>query len=286
MQFRCETSGFMNGERSYEVIVTDDGNDESAKAMIADRFSWAAWTRGPRRGPAANRNHGAQTAHGEWVVFIDDDCLADPNWLVEISKHAILRKADVVEGRTVIPDKRDNPFLHVVENETGNCYWSCNLAVRRTRFIQIGGFDELFLQAGGEDMEFAWRIKQQGLAAVFEPKAVVLHPQRRFSVKSFLKRVPLLKWSLLYYQRTGQAPANGSSAARIASAVVCRHLMFLVRETWHTLSCRVISGWRTRWFNICWGWLVLPVQLPHLLWWEFQFRRSSSALFRHRSDAQ
>jgi glycosyltransferase involved in cell wall biosynthesis len=65
----------------YEVIVTDDGSKTTAKEMICDRYPWAKWVAGPRKGPAANRNNGAQYGQGEWLVFTDDDCLPDPNWL-------------------------------------------------------------------------------------------------------------------------------------------------------------------------------------------------------------
>src|SRR5688500_16589114 len=59
----------------YEVIVTDDGRDTTAEAMIRDQFSFVRWVRGPQRGPAANRNNGVKHARGEWVVFTDDDCV-------------------------------------------------------------------------------------------------------------------------------------------------------------------------------------------------------------------
>ena len=261
---------------SYQVIVTDDGRRVSAEALVRERFPWAQWTQGPGRGPAANRNHGARQATGEWVVFIDDDCVADPGWLAAVARHAVNPALEVIEGRTITPDKRDNPFLHGVENETGGCYWSCNLAVRRSPFLNIGGFDEAFLQAGGEDMEFAWRLQERGLRACFEPDALVLHPQRRYSVAGFLKRVPLLKWSLLHYQKTGQAPPEGSPTGTIAAAVVRRHLTSLARQTWRDLVGKNPGGWRTRFFNVAWAWLVLPYQLPHLLWWEFQFRRDTA----------
>src|SRR5688500_16117871 len=65
----------------YEVIVTDDGSITTAEAMIREKFSWARWTQGPRKGPAANRNHGASLAQGEWIAFTDDDCLPSSRWL-------------------------------------------------------------------------------------------------------------------------------------------------------------------------------------------------------------
>ena len=172
----------------YEVIVSDDGGGENAEAMLRDRYPWARWTAGPRRGPAANRNHGARQARGEWLAFIDDDCVADHGWLEALVREAAAGERDVIEGRTMVPNKRDSPFLHAVENSTGGCYWSCNLAVRREEFWRIGGFDERFLAAGGEDMEFAWRMRREGLRPCFNPDAVVLHPQRAYSAGGFLRR--------------------------------------------------------------------------------------------------
>jgi glycosyltransferase involved in cell wall biosynthesis len=60
---------------SYEVIVTDDGSRSIAEALIRDVYPWVRWYPGPRRGPAANRNSGARKAEGEWVLFLDDDCV-------------------------------------------------------------------------------------------------------------------------------------------------------------------------------------------------------------------
>ena len=60
---------------SYEVIVTDDGSRATSEAMLREKFPWAKWMAGPRRGPAANRNHGAKHANGNWIAFADDDCL-------------------------------------------------------------------------------------------------------------------------------------------------------------------------------------------------------------------
>ena len=65
----------------YEVIVADDSAGHLAFELVRDRYPWARWQEGPRRGPAANRNAGARAARGTWLVFTDDDCLPDPIWL-------------------------------------------------------------------------------------------------------------------------------------------------------------------------------------------------------------
>lgn len=89
----------------YEVIVSDDGRESTAKAMMAERFPWARWVPGPQRGPAANRNNGAKQAEGEWLVFTDDDCLPQAGWLEAFFKN--LHEAEVLEGRTIADRPRE-----------------------------------------------------------------------------------------------------------------------------------------------------------------------------------
>ena len=141
-----------------DVIVTDDSPDDAVRQMLARDFPRVQHLAGPRKGPAANRNHGARAATGDWLVFLDDDCVPQPGWLEAITAHP---EAEVVEGRTVCPDACDDPFTEQVENLNGNNFWSCNLAMRRSVFFDLGGFDEDFTEAAGEDMELAWRIRRR-----------------------------------------------------------------------------------------------------------------------------
>src|SRR5438105_970424 len=139
---------------AYEIIVSDDGRSSDTRQLIASHFPKVRWLQGPRRGPAANRNHGSRFATGDWLAFVDDDCIPDRRWLDEIAK--LILTADVVEGKTVCPVKTNHPLEEVVENVTGNLLWSCNLAIRRDLFEKLGGFDEDFLEAGGEDLALAF----------------------------------------------------------------------------------------------------------------------------------
>src|SRR5580692_11754168 len=72
----------------YEVIVSDDGKQVRAEELIQQKFPWVKYVRGPQVGPAANRNTGAKIASGEWLVFTDDDCVLDANWLAAYALQA------------------------------------------------------------------------------------------------------------------------------------------------------------------------------------------------------
>ena len=57
--------------------------------------------------------------------------------------------------KAVYLGRTDHPLEEIVENVTGDLLWSCNLAIRHDLFERLGGFNEDFLEAGGEDVEFA-----------------------------------------------------------------------------------------------------------------------------------
>src|SRR5476651_360766 len=65
----------------FEVIVTDDAPPTDPRDSFSQDYPWVRHNRGPQKGPAANRNSGAKSARGEWLIFLDDDCLPEPAFL-------------------------------------------------------------------------------------------------------------------------------------------------------------------------------------------------------------
>ena len=174
----------LNHGISLELIVSDDARDPRLSALLEHRYPWCLYTAGPACGPAANRNHGAHQASGEWLVFTDDDCLPQPGWIEAFAQHTDQR--DVLEGRTSAVGHRTHLDQECPINETGGYLWSCNFAVRRELFLQLGGFNEDFPSAAMEDVEFNQRINKAGLRRTFLPTAHVNHPWRRIKGRSFL----------------------------------------------------------------------------------------------------
>ena len=269
----------------YEVIVTDDGSASDASGLIASTVPFAIWVRGPRLGPAANRNNGAARAKGEWLVFLDDDCLPEPGWLAALEGALQADpRADVLEGCTLTPDKADTPFREGIENTAGGVYWSCNLAVRASVFGGLGGFDEDFREAGGEDMEFAHRFQRLGHPARFVPSAVVLHPTRPVPLSRMFWKFRLGRWTRLYEFKTGAADPLATGWRRTSWPVVRNLCINQVRFTWWFLK-DPFTNWRTRGFHLLLGWLLLPVNLPYQVVWERRFRRQLAARMREKGAA-
>ena len=162
----------------YEVIITDDGGETTAELLVGQKYSWARWIAGPRKGPAANRNHGARSARGEFVAFTDDDCLPSPDWLAAFAA-TVHSGVDVYEGKTTCTDGIRSPLQEAPLNLHGGCLWSCNLMIRADVFHALGGFDVDFPNAWCEDVEFFERVRLSGINWRFVPDAVIDHPARR-----------------------------------------------------------------------------------------------------------
>ena len=169
---------------TLEVIVTDDARDPQLSTFLREHYPWCLYTAGPGCGPAANRNHGAHQSSADWLVFTDDDCLPQQGWIEAFAQYT--DHCDVMEGKTSAADIRTRIDQECPINETGGYLWSCNFAIRRELFLQLGGFNEQFPAATMEDVELNQRINKSGLRRQFLPAAHVKHPWRSRKGRSFL----------------------------------------------------------------------------------------------------
>ncbi|MES2460248.1 MAG: glycosyltransferase, partial [Armatimonadota bacterium] len=182
------------------VIITDDGRESTAETLIAERFPWAKWIKGPQRGPARNRNSGAKHARGAWVAFTDDDCLPSEGWLAAFHS-AIASDRNVLEGKTTCAEGLRSVFELAPINENGGALWSCNMMVRHTFFDAVQGFDENFPVAYMEDVDFRERVYGLGEKVVFVADALIDHPPRP---ALFGKKLAVLQESeFLFYYKSG-----------------------------------------------------------------------------------
>ena len=165
-------------EVRYEILVTDDSKSTRCRKLVEEEFSNISWGRGKRNGPAGNRNAGVERAKGKWIIFIDDDCIADKQFLNAYSK-AIKDnpKAILFEGK-IYPDRPRKTWAECCpENSHGNMFWTSNLCVKKEVFNKVGGFDERF-KVAYEDIDFAYRVNSLGLQSKFVKEASVCHPWR------------------------------------------------------------------------------------------------------------
>jgi glycosyltransferase involved in cell wall biosynthesis len=100
-----------------QILISDDSNDDRTAALVAGYSLPITYTRGPRLGLGANRNHVISFANGDYLLFLDDDATLGRNFLREIDTllsqipkeqrtKVIVTGVEVQSGTTIRPNKQ------------------------------------------------------------------------------------------------------------------------------------------------------------------------------------
>ncbi|HEX8204552.1 MAG TPA: glycosyltransferase [Solirubrobacteraceae bacterium] len=173
----------------FEVIVVDDGSAPPAGVPDPVRLL----RHGASRGPAAARNTGWRAARAPLVAFTDDDCTPAPGWVEGLL--AAAEEGTVVQGR-VEPraGEEAGPRTHTVAAGGPNrLFVTANVAYPRALLEALGGFDEWFRRACGEDIELGARAVASGARVRFAADALVFHEVRRLSLRDHVRQA--VKWA-------------------------------------------------------------------------------------------
>jgi glycosyltransferase involved in cell wall biosynthesis len=175
-------------ERPFEVLVIDsnseDGTPDLVRAHAERHEEVVLLLHGGTRGES--RNFGVAHARGEFVAFIDGDCVASPQWLHELRRQ--LGRTTIAAGSTQQVGWAPFERLDRVELEHKGhdvTFPSCNLAYPKAVFEAVGGFDPWFRTA--EDIDLNYRAVDAGHRIGHVPEALVFH-KTRSTVWKFLKQ--------------------------------------------------------------------------------------------------
>jgi glycosyltransferase involved in cell wall biosynthesis len=196
---------FAQDDPHFEIIIADDGSTNNTRdcvevlrrrAPVPLRHVWQ-----PDEGfrAARVRNLGTLAASGDYIVFLDGDCIPEKNFVSQHRKLA--RPGFLVSGSRVLLSERYtrtlldahidlhrlgtlerlrlrmagdfNKFLQTVlvlpdaGRERRKFSWrrikSCNLAVWRSDLERVNGFDESFTGWGHEDSDLVVRLFNAGV---------------------------------------------------------------------------------------------------------------------------
>ncbi len=182
--------------RLFEVLIIDSGTrgienlSEKYMPHTNIRFIFDA-----ERGASIQRNIGIEASKGDYLAFIDDDAIANPNWLQSFAEVFSQKEFGVLAGKILPLWTASAKDWHKKSAYIRNLYsmydlgnttqeieygFSCNYLIRKSALEEFGGFDTTQGRIGderilyGEDVVICQKINQK-YSNYYIPKAIVQH---------------------------------------------------------------------------------------------------------------
>jgi GT2 family glycosyltransferase len=186
------------GKVTFEIIVGDDCSTDGTSGLFRSIGGCVRLIRHESNlGFLNNCNACAKSAMGEYVVFLNNDAIVLPHWLdslIDVFEHqddvglvgskllnvdGSLQEAGGIFwsdgsawnfGRNQNPRKPAFNYVKDVDYCSG-----ASIALRASKWHELGGFDPVFSPAYCEDSDLAFRVRAAGLRVVFTPFSEVIH---------------------------------------------------------------------------------------------------------------
>lgn len=183
---------------AYETIVIDNASSDDTAQGLPMLEGIRVHRNEQNLGFAKACNQGAAMAKGKYVLFLNNDTEAQPNWLPPMVQFA---EADpsiaIVGSKLLFPDGtlqhagvgfiygapfpispvhlhyRKPPEASTVPLEL-NCVTAACMLVRADVFKALGGFDEAYVN-GYEDVDLCLKAREAGHRIVYTPDSVLVH---------------------------------------------------------------------------------------------------------------
>lgn len=184
--------------KDFEVIVVDNGSTDGSQGFIQSSFPDVKLVLLPSNlGFAGGNNAGIKASNGKYIVLLNNDTKADPDWLKSLIEVADANPDAGMLASKILnyyrPDTIDNVGLLIykdgiargkgrLEQDKGQYAMvtealipsGCAALYRREMLDEIGLFDEEFF-AYADDVDIGMRGRLAGWGCLYVPHAVVYH---------------------------------------------------------------------------------------------------------------
>jgi GT2 family glycosyltransferase len=205
---RCLRSLAAGSARPVEVVVVDQSPNASARPVTEglEGLPNVRHVAHTPTGLGAGQNEAVRRTSSPIVAVLDDDCVADEQWIAQVARLLAPGSAlDVVGGR-VLPLDEGRADVYPVASRTSTTArgfrdrvrpWDVgsgnNFALRREWFNRIGGCNERLGPGssgrGAVDVDLFYRLLRAGARVRYEPDLLVYHEQKTRSER-LARRVP------------------------------------------------------------------------------------------------
>lgn len=185
----------------WEFLVIDNGCRDETPQLLASHVWPEGWNarvvREEKLGLSNARNRAIAEARGDYVIFMDDDETADPDWLRAFERLIRARDPDAFGGRIRVLFEDLRPawlkdellgFLGELNRAEAivpltdpyTSFYGGNFGIRKTVCQRVGGFDAMLGRkgtdnTGGEEVDFYRRLLDAGFKVWWTPDAVIHH---------------------------------------------------------------------------------------------------------------
>jgi len=189
----CLKAIFSSHYQHFEVIVVDDGSQDNS-LHIAYSFPCTILKLTHNKGASAARNWGAKNAKGDILLFIDADIVITRDTLDlfvdSLKKYpAVFGMYTQKPGTNGLLSLYQNFYAHKSIRNTKDItamFYSYCAAIRRELFDTIGGFDERWVRATFEDVDFGMRVVEHGYQIHLNKNIEVVH-YNYYTMRKFIK---------------------------------------------------------------------------------------------------
>jgi len=206
----CIAAQIVSQEVTWEVIVVDNNSSDRTREIVqayqkAKVIPCLRYEFEEKQGLSHARNRGIRSAHGDVVLFTDDDVCPEPDWVQRVLEGMDSYNCDACGGciapvwEAPAPQWLTDRFygflaLRIDENgprfvtEASDMPYGANMAFRRCVFERIGVFDSNLGRKGsflasGEEIDLFKRLIASGGNVMYHPQARVHHHIEAFRMK-------------------------------------------------------------------------------------------------------
>lgn len=169
---------------SLDIIVVDDGSTDGVAEQLREKFglSVRVLRHVRNQGRSAARNSGMAAARGDFLLFLDADCVPQSGSFILAHLTVAKRGAcsiGVLRNKQVgFWDRYQDQGAKLKEARSAPLsltFTSANFMIPAGPIRAVGGFDESYLGYGFEDRDLALRLAASGQELRRNSKAVVSH---------------------------------------------------------------------------------------------------------------
>lgn len=176
---RCVDSLRSNTDIAYELIVVDNGSIDGS-AEFAMQHADTPVLLSENYGFARGMNQGLAHARGEIMAFVNNDTVFPPGWASTLTTHlADQRVGLVVPAVTAAGNPvsvRSEPGTDVITlNPFGELPSGVVYLLRSETIRQLGGWNENYPIATGEDLDLLFTLWTNGLEIVLDTRVLIEH---------------------------------------------------------------------------------------------------------------